>query len=111
MRCSMTGKPLRDRTEGIWDDGEWISWDWINGQLADQELQAEYQRASVPVQSYLDICLPRTRHRNRNRAEKPQRKISKSIASIQLDRCAEEQIRRELSEFPGECGKSADADG
>jgi len=49
MRCAMTGKPLNDSSEGVWDDGEWISWDWINGQLADQELQAEYPKASLPV--------------------------------------------------------------
>ncbi|MFP1680288.1 hypothetical protein ACLD02_16440 [Alloalcanivorax sp. C16-2] len=35
--------------DGIWDDGEWISWDWINGQLADQEMQAEYPEASLDV--------------------------------------------------------------
>jgi len=49
MRCAMTGMPLKDSSEGIWDDGEWISWDWINGQLADQELQAEYPQASLAV--------------------------------------------------------------
>ena len=49
MRCAMTGQPLNDTSEGIWDDGEWISWDWINGQLADQELQAEYPHASLEV--------------------------------------------------------------
>ena len=40
MRCAMTGRPLKDTSEGIWDDGEWISWDWINSQLADQELNS-----------------------------------------------------------------------
>lgn len=40
---------MNDYSEGIWDDGEWISWDWINGQLADQELQAEYPQASLAV--------------------------------------------------------------
>jgi hypothetical protein len=33
----MTGRPMRDISEGIYDDGEWISWEWINGQIADQE--------------------------------------------------------------------------
>ena len=45
----MTGQPIRDVSEGIWDDGEWISWDWINGQLADQELQREYPKANLEV--------------------------------------------------------------
>jgi hypothetical protein len=49
MRCSMTGKPLRDSSEGIWDDGEWISWDWINTQLYAQELQTEYPEADIYV--------------------------------------------------------------
>lgn len=40
---------MNDYSEGIWDDGEWISWDWINGQLADQELQTEYPQASLAV--------------------------------------------------------------
>lgn len=37
MRCSMTGIPIRDCSDGIWDDGEWISWDYINRQIAIQE--------------------------------------------------------------------------
>ena len=45
----MTGRPIRDISDGIWDDGEWISWDWINGQLADQELQREYPKANLEV--------------------------------------------------------------
>jgi hypothetical protein len=45
----MTGQPIRDISEGIWDDGEWISWDWINGRLADQELQREYPKANLEV--------------------------------------------------------------
>ena len=49
MRCSMTGRPMSDSSGGIWDDGEWISWDWINGQLADLELRAEYPKASLEV--------------------------------------------------------------
>jgi hypothetical protein len=49
MRCAMTGRPLRDYSEGIYDDGEWISWDWINGQIADQELQREFPKANVEV--------------------------------------------------------------
>ena len=32
--CSFTGKEIRDTSDGIWDDGEWISWEYIN-QLGD----------------------------------------------------------------------------
>lgn len=28
--------------DGIYDDGEWISWGWINGQLHKQEIQQAY---------------------------------------------------------------------
>lgn len=33
MLCSMTGHPIKDIGDGIWDDGEWISWEYINQQL------------------------------------------------------------------------------
>ena len=49
MRCSMTGQPLRDMSDGIYDDGEWISWDWINGHIADQELRGEFPNANLEV--------------------------------------------------------------
>lgn len=49
MQCAMTGRPLQDTSEGIYDDGEWISWDWINGQIADQELRAQYPLARLEV--------------------------------------------------------------
>lgn len=49
MRCSMTGRPINDSSYGIWDDGEWISWDWIDGQLHDQELQAEFPEADLNI--------------------------------------------------------------
>ncbi len=45
-RCAMTGQALRDASDGIYDDGEWISWDWINQQLHLQELAAAYPWAS-----------------------------------------------------------------
>jgi hypothetical protein len=37
MRCAMTGVEIRDSGDGIWDDGEWISWQWINGQIEEQQ--------------------------------------------------------------------------
>ncbi len=42
LRCSMTGLPMNDPTDGIYDDGEWISWNWINQQDYQQELRGEY---------------------------------------------------------------------
>lgn len=49
MRCSMTGQPLHDTGDGIYDDGEWISWDWINGQLHKQDLAEEFPEADVEI--------------------------------------------------------------
>lgn len=49
MRCSMTGLPMNDSADGIYDDGEWISWDWINGQLYKQELAEEFPEADEDV--------------------------------------------------------------
>lgn len=37
MHCAMTGIEIRDTSDGIWDDGEWISWNWINAQIEIQE--------------------------------------------------------------------------
>ncbi len=49
MKCSMTGIPIRDSSDGIWDDGEWISWEWIDSQRYAQEIQEEYPHASLQV--------------------------------------------------------------
>jgi hypothetical protein len=39
----MTGLPM-DVGDGIYEDGEWVSWDWINGQLYKQEIRHEYPK-------------------------------------------------------------------
>jgi hypothetical protein len=44
----MTGLPLNP-SDGIWDDGEWVSWGWVNGQIARQALQSEYPLANLEV--------------------------------------------------------------
>src|SRR6266850_4238853 len=56
-RCSMTGPPILDSSEGIYDDGEWISWDWINGQLYKQELQEEYPKADPEIAELFESLL------------------------------------------------------
>lgn len=33
----MTGIEIRNSGDGIWDDGEWISWAWLNTQITPQE--------------------------------------------------------------------------
>jgi hypothetical protein len=42
IRCSMSGRPMEGPSDGIYDDGEWISWEWINQQLYRQDLKSEY---------------------------------------------------------------------
>lgn len=48
IRCSMTGRPM-EVGDGIYDDGEWISWEWINGELYKQEVQQEYTQVGPEV--------------------------------------------------------------
>lgn len=31
--CSITGMSIKDPGDGIYDHGEWISWEWIKTQL------------------------------------------------------------------------------
>lgn len=44
MRCAMTGIEIRDAGDGVWDDGEWISWAYINSRLTEQENGAGLDR-------------------------------------------------------------------
>jgi len=44
-RCAVTGRIIEGSADAIWDDGEWISWEWINGQLHEQELRQRYPNA------------------------------------------------------------------
>jgi len=37
----MTGRSMQTE-DGIYDDGEWISWDWINAQLYEQDVKQQY---------------------------------------------------------------------
>jgi len=54
IQCAMSGRLYRDNTHGIWDDGEWISWDYINDHLEQLELQADYPGASVEVAEHFE---------------------------------------------------------
>lgn len=37
----MTGRPM-EVGDGIYDDGEWISWEYINQHLRERELREEF---------------------------------------------------------------------
>ena len=54
FECSMTGKIFIDTADGIYDDGEWISWGWINGQLHEQQLRKRFPKASPEVAHILE---------------------------------------------------------
>jgi hypothetical protein len=45
----MTGKEMGDPSDGIWDDGEWVSWDYINEHLDEQVLREEYPGAEIEL--------------------------------------------------------------
>jgi hypothetical protein len=37
MKCSYSGIEFQDHSDGIWDDGEWISWDYLSQFIDDDE--------------------------------------------------------------------------
>jgi len=49
MRCAMTDREYPEFSDGVWDDGEWISWDWINDQISRQERAEKYPDAEPEV--------------------------------------------------------------
>jgi len=56
--CSMTGETLNDISDGVWDDGEWISWNYINEQLYEQELIKKYPKADLAlIQIFEDLVI------------------------------------------------------
>lgn len=64
MRCAISDREYPNSTDGIWDDGEWISWDWINGQLHLQELQAQFPKADPEiVEVFEDLVFAAQRYR------------------------------------------------
>jgi hypothetical protein len=49
IQCAMNGRLYRDSSLGIWDDGEWISWEYIENHLEDLEKHAEYPHADMAI--------------------------------------------------------------
>jgi hypothetical protein len=45
----MTGREYPDFSDGVWDDGEWLSWDWVNEQIYRQDLAENYPAADPQV--------------------------------------------------------------
>lgn len=66
MECSMTGAVFQDPADGIWDDGEFVSWDWINGQIHVRELQEEFPDADMElVQVFDDLVMSASAYKTR----------------------------------------------
>jgi hypothetical protein len=53
----MTGQLLNDTSDGIWDDGEWISWDYINQHLYEEDLRQTYPKANPELVMVFDELL------------------------------------------------------
>lgn len=45
--CSMSGREF-EHGDGIWDEGEWISWEWINTQMEDEPEESIDEIEHVP---------------------------------------------------------------
>lgn len=41
-------------SDGIYDDGEWVSLDWINGQLYEQDVRAQYPKVGPQLAMLFD---------------------------------------------------------
>lgn len=52
--CSMSGKVFNNFDDGIYDDGEWVSWGWLNGQIHTQELREKFPNSSPEVAEVLE---------------------------------------------------------
>jgi hypothetical protein len=64
-RCSMTGKIIQGPSDAIWDDGEWISWDWINGQIQENEFHEKYPDADLElVEIFEELVYNAARYKN-----------------------------------------------
>lgn len=48
--------------EGIWDDGEWISWDEINNHLYEQELLSEFPDADIEIVQIFNLLVDSALH-------------------------------------------------
>jgi len=65
VQCVMNGRLYVDSCYGIWDDGEWISWDYINDHLEEVELLAEYPGASIDaIEAFEDLLDAARRYRD-----------------------------------------------
>ena len=57
MKCAYTGIDINDPADGVWDDGEWISWEYINQHLdGDDNWKEDFDNSfSEPNPSTLEL--------------------------------------------------------
>ena len=56
-KCAFTGRPINDTADGIWDDGEWISWDYINQIQAEQETGPDVPAVSQELKDIFQVLV------------------------------------------------------
>lgn len=67
----MTGFPMQPG-DGIYDDGEWISWDYLNGQISRQEAEdGVVKRAPPKSEKLLSLIQEAKEHYRRTRTRSP----------------------------------------
>ena len=54
---SYTGIPIENSADGVWDDGEWISWDYINQHLAEREISREVPEVSRELKGIFEVLV------------------------------------------------------
>jgi hypothetical protein len=72
-RCAYTGAVINDMADAIYDDGDWLSWDWINSQIdsgedpetdVDELCDAEQPRSILALSEiFYDLVEVMRRHR------------------------------------------------
>lgn len=108
LECANTGRLYADPGDGICDEGEWISWDWINEQIEAQEtLAAELpSQQSKPLSPALtrliaDAKRYHAKHGKPSRilGELGERYIAEQFGMVRHKRCAQGSDGRIGDEF------------
>ena len=56
-RCAYTGRPIESMSDGIWDDGEWISWEYINQFDAEPDTGFESSAVSQELKEIFQVLV------------------------------------------------------
>lgn len=98
LECANTGRLYADPGDGICDEGEWISWDWINEQIDAQEavateLPKQQTKPLSPVLTRLiaDAKKYHAKHGKVSRilGELGERYVAEQLGMVRHKRCAQ----------------------